>query len=67
MPDNAGNAASATHVLDYDATVPAVTGKTASRAADRDGWYNHDLTVTYSGSDATSGIASCDAPVYSAP
>ena len=65
--DNAGNAASATHVLDYDATVPAVTGKTASRPADRNGWYNHDLTVTYSGSDATSGIASCDARCIPAP
>ena len=24
------------------------------------GWYNHPLTVSYAGSDATSGLASCD-------
>ena len=65
--DNAGNVASAAHLLDYDATAPAVTGRVASRQPDRNGWYNDELTVNYTGSDATSGIASCDTPVYGGP
>ena len=65
--DNAGNMTAAAYVLDYDETAPSVTGKSPSRLADRDGWYNHDLTVTYTGSDATSGMASCDTPSYGGP
>ena len=43
-----------------DATAPVVTAA-ADRPADHNGWYNHALTVTFTGTDATSGIASCDA------
>jgi hypothetical protein len=47
-----------------DATPPQVTGAAPSRAADSGGWYNRPLSVAFSGSDATSGIASCSAPTY---
>ena len=42
--------------IDKDA--PAVTSKTPSRAPDAHGWYRSAVTVTYAGSDGTSGIAS---------
>ena len=31
------------------------------------GWYNAPVTVTFFGSDVTSGIASCTSPTYSSP
>jgi hypothetical protein len=53
--------------LQYDATPPDVT-VTAARPADHDGWYNHAVSIAWSGTDATSGIGSCSAPVtYSGP
>ena len=51
--------------IDKDA--PAVTSKTPSRAPDAHGWYRSAVTVTYAGSDGTSGIASCSQPTYSGP
>lgn len=47
-----------------DATPPQVTGSTPARAPDAQGWYNHALSVTFAGTDATSGIASCTSPSY---
>jgi hypothetical protein len=65
--DIAGNtSAPAVVSFQYDATPPSV-----SAAPDRppDGaWYRRPLTVTFAGSDATSGIAACTAPVgYKGP
>ena len=37
--------------LKYDGTAPAATA--AGRPADANGWYNHSLTVSFTGSDAT--------------
>ena len=37
---------------------PATTA-TPSRTADSNGWYNHDLSVDFNGSDTTSGLESC--------
>jgi hypothetical protein len=65
--DGAGNTGSASFALKYDATPPAVTGATADRAPDVNGWYNHPVVVTFAGADATSGIASCDAVTYAKP
>jgi hypothetical protein len=65
--DKAGNTGSASFGLRYDATPPAVTGATPDRPPDANGFYNHKLTVTFAGADATSGIASCDAPSYDKP
>lgn len=47
-----------------DATAPQIAGATPSRAPDSGGWYNHAVSVAFSGSDATSGIASCSSPTY---
>ncbi|HET8527296.1 MAG TPA: hypothetical protein VFL60_00160 [Gaiellaceae bacterium] len=65
--DKAGNTGTATVSLKYDSTPPSVTGATPARAPDADGWYNHALGVAFAGTDATSGIASCDAPTYDHP
>src|SRR5262249_24961811 len=65
--DGAGNtAAPAAISLQYDATPPAVT-PTPERGADANGWYNHAVSVAFSGSDPTSGIASCTSGSYSGP
>jgi hypothetical protein len=66
--DHAGNvSASGSFTLKYDETAPSATAA-PSRGADVNGWHNHPLTVTFSGSDATSGLDSCDAPKsYSSP
>jgi hypothetical protein len=49
-----------------DATAPVVTAN-GDRLADAGGFYNHSLTATWSGTDATSGIASCTSIPYSGP
>ena len=65
--DRAGNVTVKNFSLSYDATAPQVTGANASRSPDRNGWYNHTLTVTFAGTDATSGIDSCTQTSYSGP
>lgn len=50
-----------------DATAPADVTVTADRAPDHGDWYNAPFTATWSGSDATSGIASCTTTNYSGP
>jgi hypothetical protein len=41
---------------------------TSSRNPDSNGWYNHALSVSFTGTDATSGVDSCVAPQpYSGP
>ena len=66
--DNAGNASgSVLSTFQFDDDGPSVTA-TPSRGADENGWYNHALTVSFSGTDAVSGGVSCDAPAnYSGP
>ncbi|HEX6983906.1 MAG TPA: hypothetical protein VF170_00955, partial [Planctomycetaceae bacterium] len=59
--DLAGNVAPRTVVVKYDGTAPQVTA-TPGRAANADGWYNAPLSVTFAGTDAFSGVASCVAP-----
>jgi hypothetical protein len=57
--DEAGNSASDTFNFKYDATKPNTTA-TPSRGPDHNGWYNHAVTFSFSGTDATSGIDTCD-------
>ena len=64
--DLAGNVGAASFALKYDATPPTAKA-TASRAADANGWYNHPLTVAFSGTDATAGIAGCASMEYTGP
>jgi hypothetical protein len=66
--DNAGKGATATTVpFNYDATPPTITGWTASRPPDFNGWYNHPVSFRFSGADPVSGIDSCSTTTYSGP
>jgi hypothetical protein len=63
-----GNATQTFHLqFKIDTDAPTVSGSAADRSADSNGWYNHPLTVTFAGADATSGIASCTSATYSGP
>jgi type 1 fimbria pilin len=53
--------------LTVDQTPPVVTGATASRPPDQNGWYRSPVQVTFSGTDATSGLLGCSATSYSGP
>ena len=65
--DNAGNrSAPVTLTFKYDATPPSIV-PAPSRNPDANGWYNHPLDVSFTGSDATSGIANCSSTSYSGP
>jgi hypothetical protein len=56
--DMAGNVATGGVSFPYDSTPPAVT-VSPGRQPDHNGWYNHPVSLTVSGADATSGLASC--------
>jgi hypothetical protein len=62
-----GRTSAVTRVIKIDATPP--TGVTAhlARQPDFHGWFNHPVTVHWSGTDATSGIASCTTATYQGP
>ena len=63
VTDAAGNSATFTSpAVKIDKTAPVATA-TASPAPDANGWNSTDVTVTFSGTDNLSGIASCSAPV----
>ena len=47
-----------------DATPPQVSAAAPERAPDSNGWYTKPVAVAFSGTDATSGIASCDRPTH---
>ena len=66
--DKAGNTSgNGTFAIKYDATPPTVTA-TPGRQATKAGWYNHPVSVTFAGTDATSGMDACTAPVrYAGP
>ena len=55
-----------TVTIQRDATPPTVTAVPV-RAPDANGWYNSPLTVGFSGTDATSQIASCTQATYAGP
>lgn len=61
--DRAGNAsAPASVTVRLDKTAPSVTG-TVSPQPNAAGWNKTDVTVSFNGADALSGIASCASPV----
>ena len=49
-----------------DKTPPTVEGA-PSRAPDVNGWYDKPVSVSFSGEDSTSGVASCSSTSYSGP
>jgi len=65
--DNAGNTRQVSFPLSYDSTAPTGVSASAARSADHSGWFNASVGIGWSGSDATSGIASCSSITYSGP
>ena len=59
--DNAGNRQVVDAVVSIDTVKPTITGA-PDRAANTNGWYADDVTVSYSCADALSGIADCASP-----
>jgi hypothetical protein len=65
--DGAGNSASTSMTIKYDATPPEVSA-VPDRPPDAAGWYNHAVKVAFTGKDAGSGVAECTQPVtYGGP
>lgn len=67
--DLAGNCVTAGPIGPFkiDKKAPSVSAS-PDRPADFGGWYNHALTITFTGTDGGSGLASCDPAVnYSGP
>jgi hypothetical protein len=56
-----------TKVIRVDGDPPTGVVAAANRAPDANGWYNHAFAIAWSGSDVTSGIASCTSTTYSGP
>jgi hypothetical protein len=54
-------------VVKIDADPPAGVAASLGRSPDVNGWYNHAVGISWSGSDATSGIASCTSVTYGGP
>jgi hypothetical protein len=46
---------------------PPVVRAAPDRRPDANGWYNHPLTITFSGVDVTSGVSSCSRISYPGP
>ena len=66
--DNAGNMeAEKTMAIKIDTSPPIVTGS-VNMTENSMGWYNHPLQVSWTGTEETSGIKSCDSPtIYTGP
>jgi hypothetical protein len=64
--DPAGKSVPAGFALHYDSAPPTITGAYPSRPPDFKGWYNHPVTFTFTGNDATSGMEPCSA-TYAGP
>jgi hypothetical protein len=63
---NGGDETIKSVTIKLDKTRPTVAAA-PDRPADANGWYNRPLSVALSGTDATSGIASCSSSQYSGP
>lgn len=50
-----------------DKTPPQITAVTPDRTPDSNGWYTHPVTIAWSGTDGTSGMAGCTSLTYGAP
>ncbi|KRE97417.1 hypothetical protein ASG76_01455 [Nocardioides sp. Soil774] len=55
--DGAGNSASDTALVSIDKTAPVITGG-KDRTANDNGWYDDDVTVSFTATDDRSGVAS---------
>jgi hypothetical protein len=65
--DKAGNGSLASYGFKYDATAPVATA-TPDPQPNAAGWNKSNVTLTFTATDVTAGIESCDAPKsYSGP
>jgi hypothetical protein len=62
-----GSVSVTTNPIKIDADPPTAVAARPSRPADANGWYNHPVAVSWSGTDATSGLASCTSMTYGGP
>jgi hypothetical protein len=62
-----GSAGPVTVTIKRDATAPTGVSGSPNRAPDNNGWYNSPVGISFTGQDATSGIASCSSSIYSGP
>src|SRR5512133_950258 len=53
--------------IKIDRVAPVVTTAAPQRAPDYNGWYNHPVAFSFSGTDGGSGIASCSQATYGGP
>ena len=53
--------------IGIDRTPPQVLAPQLSRAADRSSWFNRPVSMSFQGSDKTSGVASCSSATYGGP
>jgi hypothetical protein len=66
--DDGTGPATAQVTIKLDRTPPVVTGAQAARGADVNGWYNRPVSIDFSGTDGTSGLADCPSSVtYGGP
>lgn len=61
--DHAGNAGFITYLVSLDKTAPELSGKVV-QTANKNGWYNGDVTVHFEASDSLSGLATVPADVW---
>src|SRR5437879_2484650 len=64
--DPAGKAVSPSFGLRYDGTPPTISGAFPTRPPDYNGWYNHPVSIVFTGTDAISGMEPCSA-TYAGP
>jgi hypothetical protein len=64
---SAGGTSTQSVTIKRDATAPIGISATASRAPNANGWYSALVSFNFSGTDATSGIATCTSTSYSGP
>ena len=64
--DNLGNTGNGNFTLQYDSTLPNISGDTTTQANSY-GWFNNNVTVHFTASDSLSGIATvcCDTRIGS--
>jgi hypothetical protein len=61
-----GEATGTTVVVRRDGTPPSVTAS-PNRGPDANGWYNHEVAISFGGRDNLSGIATCTGASYKGP
>ena len=53
--------------IGIDRTPPQLVGLAPGRPANPNGWFNRPVQLTFQGTDATSGVASCSSTTYGGP